>query len=642
MDVSRKIEFGRVALRVSPNLSETDISNCRQHLTNLMNGAELYPRHMPPYAILIVRRMRDPAPGRLAPWRAGPRMDRLWESAARDAIEDVFARAVRPDRGHIDPNAQAVRFTDRSEMLACLAFDIVAGEVWAKWWWRSILKNMPSTTPDLLALLMRKEAIYIPAALTLLYEWKMAVTVVQALSPALAQAVVSAMCNAFDLPDFNISIDAPERTRIIAASSIENITPEKKASNIVDSFEQPASGNKLEVKPPWGVFLPHAHIPKDLKKENAALLGLGLLIQSGSPWVRRPEFYHLFRTWRRIEQQHRLNPKTIRSEKRTSEPIFAKTKQDSKPEKIKPAAPRNAGVFNETKKKVVHRLQQETKTAVHRSQQETKAVNQADGTQTNAHPDLLFRTERAPVPDVKSRRPVSRQDRIRPVVMDDHSVAGTKSLPVFEHGVKTHLAGAFYLINLMKDPELSDYFEADQGIAGKTGAWGLLEVIARGLPGPGNDDMASDPLWDAFAELDGRAPGVLPQMGFNFALPKRSSINGKDGGPAAEGPYSHRMIAHSFTGRLVKGLGPNIIRWMATVLPKIRRRLQTVLNIQGPDQADVGRTLMWFSGKLYVTATHVDLVMSLEDISIPVRLAGLDRNPGWAPDYGRVIQFYFQ
>jgi hypothetical protein len=35
-------------------------------------------------------------------------------------------------------------------------------------------------------------------------------------------------------------------------------------------------------------------------------------------------------------------------------------------------------------------------------------------------------------------------------------------------------------------------------------------------------------------------------------------------------------------------------------------------------------------------------VMSLNDISLPVRLAGLDCDPGWLPDFGRVVKFHFE
>jgi hypothetical protein len=46
-------------------------------------------------------------------------------------------------------------------------------------------------------------------------------------------------------------------------------------------------------------------------------------------------------------------------------------------------------------------------------------------------------------------------------------------------------------------------------------------------------------------------------------------------------------------------------------------------------------------GTLYVSATHVDVVMGMKQVSLPVRLAGLDANPGWVPELGRVVTFHF-
>ena len=47
-------------------------------------------------------------------------------------------------------------------------------------------------------------------------------------------------------------------------------------------------------------------------------------------------------------------------------------------------------------------------------------------------------------------------------------------------------------------------------------------------------------------------------------------------------------------------------------------------------------------GQLYVTSSHVDLVMPLDGVSLPVRLAGLDFDPGWLPAFGRVVQFHYE
>jgi hypothetical protein len=34
--------------------------------------------------------------------------------------------------------------------------------------------------------------------------------------------------------------------------------------------------------------------------------------------------------------------------------------------------------------------------------------------------------------------------------------------------------------------------------------------------------------------------------------------------------------------------------------------------------------------------------MDLKHVSLPVRLAGLDANPGWYPELGRVVTFHYR
>jgi hypothetical protein len=54
------------------------------------------------------------------------------------------------------------------------------------------------------------------------------------------------------------------------------------------------------------------------------------------------------------------------------------------------------------------------------------------------------------------------------------------------------------------------------------------------------------------------------------------------------------------------------------------------------------RRLLEIPGRLYLTSSHVDLVMSLESANTVWRRAGLDRDPGWLPAYGRVVYYHFR
>jgi len=47
------------------------------------------------------------------------------------------------------------------------------------------------------------------------------------------------------------------------------------------------------------------------------------------------------------------------------------------------------------------------------------------------------------------------------------------------------------------------------------------------------------------------------------------------------------------------------------------------------------------SARIRVTETHLDVRFTLARLPIQVRLAGLDRNPGWVPAAGRFIAFHY-
>jgi hypothetical protein len=61
-----------------------------------------------------------------------------------------------------------------------------------------------------------------------------------------------------------------------------------------------------------------------------------------------------------------------------------------------------------------------------------------------------------------------------------------------------------------------------------------------------------------------------------------------------------------------------------------------------------GRTELWrpqlleLQGRVIFSPSHVDLYAALNSVRLPVRLAGLDINPGWLPWLGRVVTFHYE
>src|SRR5262249_2984485 len=91
---------------------------------------------------------------------------------------------------------------------------------------------------------------------------------------------------------------------------------------------------------------------------------------------------------------------------------------------------------------------------------------------------------------------------------------------------------------------------------------------------------------------------------------------------------------------LVSNLPPRVERWLRWFIPYVRLRLQRALGLTHPE--DVAHIVCKHAARIFLTATHLDIVFSLVELPIEIRLAGLDRDPGWVPAAGRFIAFHFE
>lgn len=54
------------------------------------------------------------------------------------------------------------------------------------------------------------------------------------------------------------------------------------------------------------------------------------------------------------------------------------------------------------------------------------------------------------------------------------------------------------------------------------------------------------------------------------------------------------------------------------------------------------RSLLWRPAWLQLSATHLDLVLPLQQVDLSVRRLGLDCDPGWLPWFGRIVQLHYE
>lgn len=78
-------------------------------------------------------------------------------------------------------------------------------------------------------------------------------------------------------------------------------------------------------------------------------------------------------------------------------------------------------------------------------------------------------------------------------------------------------------------------------------------------------------------------------------------------------------------------------RWLACLALYLDARIRRATG----DPA-LGLASLAIPGRCRITADRIDIDLALADLPLPLRMAGLDRDPGWLPVEGRSIAFHFQ
>jgi len=288
----------------------------------------------------------------------------------------------------------------------------------------------------------------------------------------------------------------------------------------------------------------------------------------------------------------------------------------------------------------------------------------------------------------------------------EQPVPAVRELPaVFStEGVVTRLGGIFYLIHALQALNVPAAFEPAWRLEGTAASWGTLDLIARALIG--RRFAQSDPIWKALAHLTAwpaarhreipAERGLLPHAAGNdptFAVPRawrtelddpleqlawtltgarlwlwsqngyvlaarRTTAGNRDAAARracrlhAEGASLTSAPPHAIPwmppAALPRGCPVRLGRWAAAIAPAVLRRLQLAFDVTVASRcARLARPrpilqALATPARLYVTSSHVDVVIPLQRIDLRVRRAGLDRDPGWLPSYGRVIYFHFE
>jgi hypothetical protein len=725
-------------------------------------GADLAPPGLAPAAVLVVRRLADPLPRRLAAGEARVRPDPAWERAVRERLAAAARTAARPDgRGALAADAGAVLFADPAELLACAVRERVHGRLGERWWWRAVRRRLavaataePGAGSDPAPLLAARPG-ETPAALAQLVRWGEAAAVAAALSPAGAARVLASLAAEHGL--------APEVAGVaggVGEGGWSGGVGGAEASE-VGAGEGAAGGRTVGAWPPepWRVWLPAELAARPLAPAVRCLFGVALGLAAAPQRLRAPAVARQARRWWRAVAVGggpmgpseppavvasppaavreampeagavALFPGTTAAADGASRalveirgpaaedgaPAAAATAASHRP--APGAAPEPSSAASSTAPGSERRGDAgEVGEAVQMAAGEPEAARRRGRGSSTAAPQgsALAPRERSAVAAPVDQGPTT---EARP---EGETAAPAAPEPESGRafgvgGIPTRIGGVLYLLHLLLDLGLPEVGERGWRLASTAGPWGTLELLARGLLG---ERFPRDPLWRALGELAGwpadaprprpsppayRVPASWPRkladLGDLFLW---SAARGRlrlwsaagyllaevprDGGPPSR--QARRELARLGLGRsqarggrpgqgatapstlprlrraraaaaplaavppLRPGCPPLLGRWLAAALPAVRRRLLLALVGGGPALAraqsavpggprdPVARALA-VAGRLHVSASHLDLVLSLAAADLTVRRAGLDRDPGWLPACGRVVSFHF-
>ena len=456
------------------------------------------------------------------------------------------------------------------------------------------------------------------------------------------------------------------------------------------SYETPVFLNTA----PWHTWVPES-MDSDLSTAQQSLLGIGLLLLRAPAIVRTTSFAQAVSHWWKAEQHnHPINTPT--------NPVVGTRCIASEPQFIARNAPQQTIEHREIENHITHRSSDSINTGnnpivgtdVSRPGQKSVAQNPTDvrherieneSRATNCASDainLVPTTSHIPFSDEIS-------EQVEGVASD------ADMLPlVYDAELETEFGGLLYLINLGLFLNLYGDFTTplQPGIA--LLIWDFVALLGQRLLG---ERIQADPLWSLLAQLAGRTEQELPGKDFEppaewrvpaewlMPFPREEMWQWRSEAgrlrvrhPAhflvldvACGEVSSRIQQVEQEMQRYEELAPSLVeedknlfvesneknawsteqsleRWLNWLMPYIYARLKLALGyIAGEDKSlhndnELLRLLCEHTAHIRVTATHVDITLSLAQLPIEIRMAGLDRNPGWVPAAARYIAFHFE
>jgi hypothetical protein len=514
-----------------------------------------------------------------------PRIDRL-----AYAFEAELMDAARPARGFVPANANAVLFADRAELLGCLARDWCTGEAANRWWWPALFPR------DDFSVVVRRtwleDARPVPAALARLDAAGLGAAFLAELSSVDVTALWRNIVNTFHIEALAAAW-SPIDISVLDQSVVDRSrdSPPWSPSVGVQSFLVPEAARPFRDTPPWS---PWVRLPSSLAPESARVLITALLLERAPAVVRSVSFTREIQEWTSIECKARTALPKPSGRTATVGQNSPKTKR-----------------YRGLQSLSSSHLSKISRTGSSQTTPPTSLNLEFDCAQpaATARQDSLSFDDSAPPTNVSASSPLQTY-RAKPrhrakdrTIFPDAAVADTDVALPDPHDydrIQTEWGGVFYLVNVAIALGVYGDFTtpARPGLA--LPVWDYLALIAGRMIG---EDFAADPLPTLLAKLSRRNREEPPAAYFE--------------------PEGGELLAD----------------WVERNCRDIDRRLTAALAIDDP--AALHALVLNHIARVEARALRLDVHFSLATHPIELRMAGLDRDPGWVPAGGRSIYFHY-
>ncbi|MBX3630771.1 MAG: hypothetical protein KF908_12875 [Nitrosomonas sp.] len=638
-----------------------DRIHIRQRFESALAGMDPAALGLPPHTLLIVQRVVPAARLHLGPFGRSA----AFVQSVQVELAQKARQARRPWLQADTAGAEAVLFADESELMACLLRDWLRGRLAGRWWWRTVLGDFSVPAWWRREVLPRGEVL--PAVLSLLASQGEAVAWVARLDKAETMQAIAAVAQAHALPALLDEADSkrPLSPSVSFASSVPpghaspaDARQRSSASLLVSASHQTSVSTYrklLETIPELQSSM--------LTFPQRRLLAVALGLQRAPAWVRSAAFEMAMQC---LEQ----------APARMSE-VAASGKADP----FVPL-PDKPGLDPVKTTPVSHSAEPLSRIQDEGVFQQPVSTNSAQFAQTGGAADI--RTEQMTVSG-----PTVLSDFITPASPRDGDIAG-ESAELLLSVTETRYGGIFYLLNVALALGLYGDFTQPRNPGIALSPWDWLALIGRAWFGR---SFERDAVWRLLAGLAGRPLEQPP--GRDFAVPDVWTVPAEWLKPWGEvdqvrvyatrtrlqiwhaagfviadtvrdpamtplmQAFDHCAQHEALSGvrrvrvyrqprkltrkvRMRSAAG----RWMGWFLLYLNARLARALGEESGEGNDMTDTLAGLvcchAASMHCTAAALDVYLSLAELPIALRIAGLDRDPGWIPVTGRTIAFHFE